>query len=497
MDLFLALDAGTGSGKAFLFDAGGRLLASAARPWSYTIREDPEVPSVKHFSFDAEDFWLRLGEAARQALEQSGHRASEVAGVAATSQREACVFLDAQGREVYAGPNLDARGFREGLEILAALGADELYAITGHSAPFIFPLARYLWFRKQGGPPVAHLLMMNDWLTYRLCGALVSEPSNATESMLFDFRLRQWSPVILERFSIPASILPPVVPCGTQAGTLQQEAARLFGLVEGTPVFVGGADTQCSLLGSGCLDEGEVGVPLGTTTPLQLVAAQPLLDPRAQLWAGCHVVENRWVLESNAGDTGDAYAWLMQLLAAGTEAGTQAIERAAAECPKTDVLMFIGPAVFDLRRIALRRPGGILFPFPTLHVRPSAAELMCGFYESLAFALRANLEQLQEVWRQPISRVVVSGGMVHNPTLLRTLAAVVPSPVLVANQPQSAALGCALLMMSGGKEETLRALMRSLPEPHAVSGETRDPDRYEARYRTWKQLHDQLFELEI
>jgi sugar (pentulose or hexulose) kinase len=159
--------------------------------------------------------------------------------------------------------------------------------------------------------------------------------------------------------------------------------------------------------------------------------------------------------------------------------------------------MFIGPAVFDLRRIALRRPGGILFPFPTLHVRPSAAELMCGFYESLAFALRANLEQLQEVWRQPISRVVVSGGMVHNPTLLRTLAAVLPSPVLVANQPQSAALGCALLMMSGGKEETLRALMRSLPEPHAVSGETRDPDRYEARYRTWKQLHDQLFELEI
>ncbi len=498
MDLFVALDAGTGSGKAFVFDASGRQLAYAAEPWSYTVRDDPELPSVKHFSFDPQAFWEALCRCVQRALEQCGRKPAEVAGVAVTSQREACVFLDRSGQEIYAGPNLDARGFREGLEVLSELGAECLYAITGHSAPFIFPLARYLWQRKQGGPQVAHLLMMNDWLTWRLSGVLVSEPSNATESMLFDFRTRQWSETILERFAIPRHILPEVVPSGARVGAVQREAAQRSGLREGTPVFAGGADTQCALLGAGCIEEGDVGVTLGTTTPLQWVAARPTLDPQSQLWAGCHVMHNRWVLESNAGDTGDAYAWLVRLLAGSDgEEARRALDDEAERCSKSDVLMFIGPAIFDLSRIALQRPGGILFPFPTLHVRPSAAELMRGFYESLAFALRANLEQLERVWQRPPARIVASGGMARNRLLLRILASVLGRPVAVCRQAQSAALGVALLMMSEGKDQALQSLARIVPQHELWAPDEEGTGRYEARYHTWRRLHEQLFDMTI
>src|SRR5262249_35265269 len=161
--------------------------------------------------------------------------------IAATSQREGCVFLDAHGAELYAGPNLDARAFMEGLDVLNTLGAERLYQITGHSAPFIFPIARYLWFRKHATAVVAHLLMINDWLTYRLSGELTAEPSNATESMLFDLRARTWSDEILSTFDISAQILPSMRRSGERVGTLTAAAAASTGLRAGTPVYVGGA----------------------------------------------------------------------------------------------------------------------------------------------------------------------------------------------------------------------------------------------------------------
>lgn len=499
MELFVALDAGTGSAKCCVFDANGRLVARASEPWSYDIRDDPELPNVKHFSFDPQAFWSALARCVQRSLQAVGAAPGRVAGVAATSQREACVFVDASGREVYAGPNLDARGFREGLEVLNELGAEQLYRITGHSAPFIFPLARYLWFRKQHGNAVAHLLMMNDWITWRLSGTMVAEPSNATESMLFDFRARQWSAAILERFAIPASILPPVVPPGARVGAVSAEAAHVTGLLPGTPVYAGGADTQCSLLGAGAVEPGEVGITLGTTTPVQLVTGEPLLDPQGALWAGCHVLRNRWVLESNAGDTGDAHRWVIGLLTGGAadQATCQQLERAAWECGKSDVLHYIGPAIFDLHRIALQRPGGILFPFPTLHVRPTAAEILRGFYESLGFALRANAEQLQTVWGKTPARWVLSGGMTHNTVLVRIVTNVLGTATHVATERESTALGCALLMMAEGNEERLRTLARSVPAHEGFTPDPQTADRYAERFAVWRRLHEQMFDMVI
>lgn len=499
MDFFVAIDAGTGSGKCFVFDRNGTLRGNAAEPWSYEIRADPEIPSVKWFSFDPRAFWSTLCRCLRAALDRAHIQPSQVAGVAATSQREACVFLGPDGQEVYAGPNLDSRGFREGLEILAEIGAERLYTITGHSAPFIFPLARYLWFRKHGGRSVSRLLMMNDWILWRLSGECFSEPSNATESMLFDVAQRQWSAEILDTFAMPSAILPPIRQPGERAGSVQPEVAAATGLLPGTPVYIGGADTQCSLLGAGAIEAGDVGATLGTTTPVQAVLDHLALDPAGRLWAGCHVVPNRWVLESNAGDTGDAYLWLVDLLRSPDEppqVARQRLEAAAAACGDSSAWLFVGPSVFELDRIALRRPGGILFPYPTLHVRPSAGQIVRGFFESVGFALRANLEQLCTALPEVPQRLVASGGMTRNATLVQVLADATARTVHVANEAESAALGCAMLIASEGRAEELRRLADTWVHYRSIPPGPEHP-RYEPRYRTWRRLYEHLFDLEV
>jgi autoinducer 2 (AI-2) kinase len=498
MAALVVLDAGTGGAKCVIFDERGRCLGRHAERWGYHAVPNRDFPFVKEFAFDAEAFWSILTGCVRTALARSGVDPGEVLAVGTTSQREGCLFLDAQGGVLYAGPNLDSRGFSEGLEVLNTLGAERLYQITGHSAPFIFPLARYLWFRKHDARAVAHVLMINDWMTYRLCGVMGAEPSNATESMLFDLVARAWSPEILSAFSIPATILPAVRACGARIGAIHGDAARATGLRQGTPVLVGGADTQCSLLGAGAVAVGDMAAILGTTTPIQLVTGPVTRDPGGTLWAGCHVVPGLHVLESNGGDTGDAYNWLLDLLVpAGGDRYRQAEELARGQ-REGATLMYAGPRVFDFGKMRTDRPGGILFPFPTMHMRPNAGELLRAFLESIAFAVRGNMEQLRAVTGQWPSRLIVGGGMSRNTLLVELLADVTALPVRQAVEPESAALGVAMLLATGsGLYADLRAAASAMGRHRCQDPDENRVGYYAGKYTKWQELNDALGELTL
>ena len=194
-------------------------------------------------------------------------------------------------------------------------------------------------------------------------------------------------------------------------------------------MFAGGADTQCSLLGAGAVEPGDVAAILGTTTPVQAVVAEPLLDPAANLWAGCHVVPDRWVIESNAGSTGDAYLWLLDLLVHTDGDRHARAEELASANPDSGTFTFIGPRIFDLNELRPDMPGGLLFRFPTLQLRPSAGDLLRAFFESVAYAVRANLAQIEAVTGRPTTRLIVGGGMSRNDLLMQLVADVSGLPL--------------------------------------------------------------------
>jgi len=490
--VIVVLDAGTGGGKCAIFDLQGRLRALHREPWGYTVHVNPDFPSVREFGFDPGAFWGILCRCVRAALRAADVRAGDVVGVTTTSQREGCVFLDASGQEIYAGPNLDSRGFLEGIEVLSTLGGDRLYAITGHSAPFIFPLARVLWFRKNDPRPIAHVLMINDWMSYRLTGVVSAEPSNATESMLFDLRQQCWSREIIDRFTIPADILPPLYRPGQRLGAITRAAAATSGLAPGTPVFVGGADTQCSLLGAGAVEAGDTAAILGTTTPVQTVVPEPTFDPAATLWAGCHVVPDRWVLESNVGDTGDAYNWVLDLVVPQKEDQYAAGERLARAHDEGDVYSFVGPRIFDLTKMSPSKPGGVLFPFPVMHLRPHPGQLLRACLASVGYAVRANLDQLRTLTLSP-ERLVAGGGMCRNRLLLELLATITSLPVHQAEEPESTALGGAMLVAAGiGAYADASAAVRAMGRYRVVEPDQSQRQRYDTGYRRWRQLYDSL-----
>ena len=497
MDALVTLDAGTGSVRCIAFDPRGEPLAAAQEPLTYQSFIDPGMSFLRGFDLDPAGFQATLGRCAR-AVVRALPAGARIRGVIGTSQREACVFIDRAGEVLYAGPNLDARSVLEGMELEQTVGAARLHQVTGHAPPYIFPVARYLWFRKhRDAARVATILMLNDWITYLLSGVRVAEHSNAGESMLYDVSARAWSTHLVQVLDIPPHVLPPLCAAGTHVGAVTAAGAALTGIPEDTPVFAGAADTQSALVGSGVHEPGQTGAVLGTTSPVQMVTERPILDPDGTLWTSTHVVPGRWVLESNAGDTGGAYRWLLDLAFGGKDAAVHAAaEQAMTEAGAGERQMFchLGPVIFSLRDMSPFKPAGMLFRFPLLHSdRPARGELLRAYLESVAFAIRGNCEQVSAVSGRSIASLVASGGMTRSPTLTALLANTVGVPLTVAAVPESASLGSALLAAVGA------GLHPTIPDAVAAMVRTRrlDPDPVQQaacdeRYRKWREVYDLL-----
>jgi autoinducer 2 (AI-2) kinase len=274
--------------------------------------------------------------------------------------------------------------------------------------------------------------------------------------------------------------------------------AAATGLREGTPVYVGGADTQCSLLGAGAIEQGATAATLGTTTPVQTVVDHAVFDAQSRLWAGCHVVPDRWVLESNAGDTGDAYLWLLDLVSGGAprEELYRLGEQLAADRFGPPTMLFVGPAVFDLSKMRFNRPGGMLFPFPALHVRPDRSTLVRAFLENVAYALRGNIAQIEAVSGRKTTALTLSGGMTRSRVLARVITDVTGLPVDVAREPESAALGCAMLIAASDSGSFASAI-RTMVQYTRLEPDPEQQERYQAPYAKWCELHERLDDIEI
>ncbi|MEM3594226.1 MAG: FGGY family carbohydrate kinase [Candidatus Jordarchaeaceae archaeon] len=312
-EALVAIDVGTGSVRCAVFDVEGNLLSFAQEAWSY---ESPQETFGIGKEFNCTQLWSRIIRLIRVAMKRGKISKENVLGISSTSQREGIILLDKQGKELYGGPNTDIRGILVD-DKLRKLVRSEFQQITGHWPPPMFAPARLLWFRENK-PEIykdfAHMLMINDWVLYKLSGVYSSEPSNASESFLFDIRNMTWSKELIESFQLSPEILPEIYPSGTIVGEVTSEASALTGLKKGTPVVVGGADTQCAMVAAGAIDEGQICTIAGTTAPIQMTVSKPIIDSDRRIWTGCHVVPKMWVVESNMGIMGRVLEWFINYI---------------------------------------------------------------------------------------------------------------------------------------------------------------------------------------
>ena len=312
MKYIIALDQGTTSTRAVLFDKSGAIVSSYGRE----IEQFYPAPGlVEH---DAEELFFSSLRAVQRAMELAGASASDIAALGITNQRETAIVWEKKtGRPVCNAIVWQCRrtaGRCRQLEELGLTGT--IRKKTGLIPDPYFSATKLEWILKNvpGARQRAErgeLLFgtVDTWLVWRLTGGTVfaTDYTNASRTMLFNIHTLEWDDELLELFGVPRCMLPEVLPCGGDFGVTEH---GFFG--GGIPIRGVAGDQQAALFGHLCLNEGEAKNTYGTGCLLLMNAGKRACTESGLLTTLAACVDGRpnYALEGSVFIGGAAVQWL-------------------------------------------------------------------------------------------------------------------------------------------------------------------------------------------
>ncbi|HET7459140.1 MAG TPA: xylulokinase [Gemmatimonadaceae bacterium] len=470
--VFLGVDVGTSGVKAVATSERGDVLAAATAPLTL------QTPRPGWAEQDPEAWWAASRDAVRDLTSRLGERASRVAAIGLSGQMHSSVFLDASGDVVR--PALlwcDARTGAECEEITEAVGGeDRLRDWTCNAALAGFTLPKVLWLRRHEPAAFARtttVLLAKDYVRYRLSGALATEPSDASGTLMYDTRRDHWSREMLDAVGLSESLLPSVVGSAEISGRLRPDVAADLGLPGGTPVVGGGADNACAALGVGVVSPGDAAASWGTSGVVLAPTATPVVDPGLRAHTFRHAVPNTWYAIGVVLSAGAAFGWVRDQLArdlAGVPDADRRLDAEAASVPPgADGLTFL--PYLQGERTPHRDPDarGALVGLTLAHTR---AHVVRASLEGVCFAMRDCLAILRDLGL-PFDSLLLTGGGSRSDFLRQLQADVYGLPVAVPMREEGPAFGAALLAaVSAGAFPDAAAACRAT----IARGEARQPD---------------------
>jgi len=446
----LALDAGTGSGRAVLFDENGRQLAAASREWTH--KEEPGFPGSMTFERDRN--WAMIASAIREVLSQVP--GANVAAISTTSMREGIALYDEDGAELWACANVDARAVQEVRDLRQKDPELERWAYLRSGQTFALGAAPRLLWLKRHQPEIYNratkMAMLSDWIAVRLGAEIAVDPSNGGTTGLFSLETRSWDPEIARRLEIkPQLISAPVYESGTPIGEVSPTAAAETGLTAGTPIVMGGGDAQLGAVGVGATRVGDVAVFGGSFWQQEVNLGKPLADETGRIRMNFASVPGTWQAEAIVFFPGIAARWYRDAFAPDLK------ERAAAE----------GRDAYELlESLAETVPAGSYGIIPVLsnamdythwrHAAPSflnfpldpekahRGTFFRALQENAAIVTLANLRRIAELTGDFPQSVIFASGAAKGRLWPQILADVLQIPVKIPMVKEATSLGAAV-----------------------------------------------------
>ena len=257
MQYLMAIDAGTGSIRAIIFDTNGNQISMSQQEWVH-IEEEGVANSM---SFDTQKNWELTVSCIKESLQLAGLKGEDILAVSASSMREGIVLYDKEGKELWAVANVDARASKEVKYLKESFeGIEErFYSISGQTFA-LGALPRIMWLRDNRPKiyeQVASISMIGDWILAKLSGVISSDPSNGGTTGIFSLKERNWQPDMASSVGIKDNIFPPILETGEMMGYVVDENS---GLSTKTKVVMGGGDVQLASMALGVVKVGQVGI---------------------------------------------------------------------------------------------------------------------------------------------------------------------------------------------------------------------------------------------
>jgi glycerol kinase len=435
----LALDQGTTSSRAIVFDTEGRPLALSQKQFRQSY---PRPGWVEH---DPLEIWSTQLAAAREAIAQARIPASRIAAIGIANQRETAVFWDRRtGEPLCPAIVWQDRRTSEICQGLSARGLERMIVQkTGLLLDPYFSGTKIMWALEHV-PGLSSKALAGDlcfgtvdsWLVHKLTGRHLTDPSNASRTLLFDIHRGAWDEEILSALGIPPSILPRVVPSASDFGTAP---AALFGAA--IPVRGVLGDQQAALLGQACVEPGSVKVTYGTGCFCLLCTGREPVKSRNKL------------LTTVAWDLGSGLEYALE--------GSVFIGGAVVQWLRDELRILSSAAESDIMARSVPDTGGVYFvpafvglgaPYWDPDARGALFGLTRGTgqehivraaMESIAYQTRDLVKAMEADAGRAIQSVRVDGGASMNTFLMQFQADILGMPLVRPRSAETTALGAA------------------------------------------------------
>ncbi len=477
-ELYLALDQGTSSSRALVFDVRGRLCAQARRPLA------TQHPQPGWAEQDAEAIWSSQLEAAREAVRAVGG-ASRVRAVAIANQRETSVVWERSSLSQI-GPAIvwHCRRTADRAAALTAAHEAEFRQRTGLTPDAYFSAPKLAWILDQ--TPGARLSgareraergelavgTVDSWLIAKLTGGVahVTDRTNASRTLLYNLGTESWDPQLAEWTDVPEAALPQVRP---SRGLFGETAAELLG--EPLPILAVAGDQQAALFGQDCRSPDAAKCTYGTGA--FVLARSDGTDgtgepPPGLLLTAAADAPDALALEGGVFTVGALIDWMVAEL--GIAADAAKLSRLAASASDSGgvailpTLAGIGAPHWEPRARGM---------IAGLSAGTTRAQIARAALEAIAFRVR----EIVEAFPSPIGELRVDGGLANSDALLQIQADALQRPVLRPANLETTALGAARLAVEADL---------GTPPPCELAYTRVEPRAdLEAAFQRWRSLH--------
>lgn len=447
---FLAIDNGTQSVRAILFDPSGNQIAKTRIPIDPYYSTGPGLAEQ-----NPEVFWKALCQSCRALWLIPGVDPHSIAGVAITTQRSTLINLDKNGNPLR--PAIVWLDQRRTLGLKPVGGWWGLaFRLSGMSetVAYLQAEAEANWLRVHQAEiwsQTAKYLFLSGYLTYLLTGRYVDSVGCQVGYVPFDYKKLAWadkSDWKWQAVPMDPRILPDLVSPGSQLGVVTQQASAETGIPAGLPVIAAASDKACEVIGAGCLDPQIACLSYGTTATINTthsnyVEVIPLIPPYPSAVAGSYSLEVQiyrgfWMVSWFKQEFGLAERQLAEALGLETET---LFEELVQSVPPGSQGLVLQPYWSPGLKIPGPEAKGAVIGFGDVHTR---AHLYRAILEGLAYALREGSDRISRRSHTRIREIRVAGGGSQSPAAMQITADVFGLPVSRPHVYEASALGAAI-----------------------------------------------------
>lgn len=497
-EYLLGIDIGTSACKVALFHTDGTVVGSA--------NEDYPVyyPHPGWAEQNPEEWWNGVCQALKQLITSTKIDVKKIKGIGIDGQSWSAIAIDKNGSVLTNTPIwMDTRAKEICDRLNEQIGEENIFALSGNPLQPSYTTAKIIWY-KENLPEVYEkidkILQSNSFIAYRLTGVISQDICQSYGFHCFDMKTGKWDDDMCEKMGISRSILPEIVPCHQVIGTVTNEAAKLTGLAEGTPVVAGGLDAACGTLGAGVIHPGETQEQGGQAGGMSICMDTYTADPRLIL--SYHVVPGQWLLQGGTTGGGGVMRWMEREFGAyersvaeekGVSSLNQFNELAEQVPPGCEGVVFLPYMSGERSPIWDPDAKGVFYG---LDFSKTKGHMIRAAMEGVAFSLKHNLD-IAEGLGAEVNELLAMGGSANSLLWTQIKSDITGKPIAVPSSDTATTLGAAILagVGTGVYDDFEDAVARTVKVTRRHEPDMEKHQVYKENYRIYLALYENLKEL--